>query len=323
MSNTQYAFAVAKVRQLENNLLSKAQFDQMINSADISEALAVLSQKGWQTGENITDFDHLLNDELNNTWELVNELAPDSNELKAIVVKNDFHNLKVAVKALVSGVSPQQYFVYPTFADTANIVQNLSDKDYDLLPAYLREAAAAAYDAVTLTHDGQLAEVIIDKAALQTITDFAEKGNSEIVKSYAALTVLAADIKTAVRGAKAGKKEQFFEQAICGSRDINRDWFIKAAVRGVDEVLNFLTAAGFSEYTEALKVSLSAFEKLCDEKIAALIYQAALTSFGIDPIVAYYLAKENEIKNVRIILICKNMGADVSVIAERVREADV
>lgn len=323
MSNTQYAFAVAKVRQLENNLLSRAQLDQMINASDISEIIAVLSQKGWQTGEDSTDLERLLNNELNSAWELVNELAPDSAELKTIVVKNDFHNLKVAVKALVSGVSPQEYFIYPTFVDTDNIIEALSDKDYDFLPVYLREVAEEAYNAITLTGDGQLAEVIIDRAALQAINDFAQTGKSEIVKSYADLMILASDIKIAFRGAAAGKKEQFFEQAICGNKHLNRDLLIKAAVRGTDEVLNFLTASGFADYTDALKTSLSAFEKLCDERQAALINEAALTSFGIDPVVAYYLAKENEIKNVRIILICKNMGADVATIAERVREVNV
>ena len=42
--------------------------------------------------------------------------------------------------------------------------------------------------------------------------------------------------------------------------------------------------------------------------------------FGIEPIAAYLLARENEIKTVRIILCGKRSGIDDGVIRERLRD---
>ncbi|MBQ1545725.1 MAG: V-type ATPase subunit [Clostridia bacterium] len=49
------------------------------------------------------------------------------------------------------------------------------------------------------------------------------------------------------------------------------------------------------------------------------VNQARYTAFGIDPVVAYYIARDAEIKSARIILSAKKNGLSNDVIRERVR----
>ncbi len=71
---------------------------------------------------------------------------------------------------------------------------------------------------------------------------------------------------------------------------------------------------------DALRESPSAFERYCDNKLMELIRPQKSNYFGIEPIAAYLLARENEIKTVRIILCGKRSGIDDGVIRERLRD---
>ena len=51
-----------------------------------------------------------------------------------------------------------------------------------------------------------------------------------------------------------------------------------------------------------------------------LAQTARMTAFGTEPLAAYYLAKEAEIKNLRIISVCKESGTDRETITERMRK---
>ena len=45
-----------------------------------------------------------------------------------------------------------------------------------------------------------------------------------------------------------------------------------------------------------------------------------MLAFGSEPLAAYFIAKEAEIKNLRILSVCKEFGADKETITERMRK---
>ena len=64
-------------------------------------------------------------------------------------------------------------------------------------------------------------------------------------------------------------------------------------------------------------------EKLCDDRRIHFLKDAHYVTFGPEPIAAFYLAKESENKNLRMILTGKLVGTDSAVIKERLRETYV
>lgn len=57
-----------------------------------------------------------------------------------------------------------------------------------------------------------------------------------------------------------------------------------------------------------MRESPSAFERYCDNQLIELIKPQKSNYFGLEPIAAYLLARENEIKTVRLILYGKRSG---------------
>ena len=55
MSDTKYAYAVARIRALENGLFSSAQIEQLLSVKSYEGALRFLTEHGWGEDENLGD----------------------------------------------------------------------------------------------------------------------------------------------------------------------------------------------------------------------------------------------------------------------------
>ena len=129
-----------------------------------------------------------------------------------------------------------------------------------------------------------------------------------------------ADIKTAVRASRTGKDRVFLEQALapCGSINVAR--LAQAAIEGVDSIGSYLETTAYADAVEELRRSPSAFERWCDNLLIRKIKPQQYSAFGLGPLAAYILARENEIKSVRIVLSGKLNHLPEESIRERIRE---
>ena len=311
MNGTKYANAVGAVRAMENTLLGKSDIDQLINARSKAEIDSIMASKSG-TGAKAEG--------LADVWTMLRDYAPDCKELEILLYRNDFHNLKATLKAIISNRDPQQYYIEPSNVELAVLVNAINTKEYDSLPEYMRKAAEEAYELVTRTLDGQLSDSLIDAAALKAMQESAEAFGGEFMQRYAALITVCADIKTAYRCSNLNKSAQFMETAICGSAEIEKDELIKAALGGTESLFGYIETTHYPEAAALLKESTAQYEKWCDDVLMELAETARMQAFGSEPLAAYYIAKEAEIKNLRILSVCKEFGADKETITERMRK---
>ena len=98
------------------------------------------------------------------------------------------------------------------------------------------------------------------------------------------------------------------------------DLLAKAAAKSIDDIYGYLSTTSYSSAVEALKTSPSAFEKWCDDKLIDSIKPQKSEPFTIGPLAAYIIARENEIKAVRLILSAKLNDLDSDAVNERLRD---
>ena len=310
MNDTKYANAVGAVRAMENSLLTKTDIDQLINSRNKAEISSIISSRGGSSGsENLSD-----------VWAMLKEYAPECRELAILLYRNDFHNLKAVLKAIISNREPEQYYIEPSNVELSTLVDAINSKEYDDLPEYMRNTAEEAYELITQTLDGQLSDSLIDMAALKAMQKSAEECDSTFMQKYAELLTVCADIKTAYRCSILGKSAQIMESAICGSTELDKEQLIRAALGGTESLFSFLEGTSYSDAASLLKESAAQYEKWCDDVIMELAETARMQAFGSEPLAAYFIAKEAEIKNLRILTVCKEFGADKETITERMRK---
>ena len=245
MADKQYVYAVARIRSKELSLLSGAFLEQLTAAKDYDECIQLLMEKGW--GEDgMTNAADILAIEKRKTWELINELVKDMSVFDVFLYANDYHNLKAAIKEVRMGDEYPGIFMEQGTVDVKLIREAVQTREFQNLPAAMRTPAEEAYKALLHTQDGQLCDIIIDKAALDAIYAAGKSSGNEFLELYAELTVAAADIKTAVRASRTGKDRVFLEQALapCGSINVAR--LAQAAIEGVDSIGSYpeTTASG-------------------------------------------------------------------------------
>ena len=319
MAKDQYVYAVARIRSKELSLLSGSVIEQLLGAKGYDECLQLLREKNWGDSD-AEDAGAILAAEREKTWQLIGELVKDLSVFDVFLYANDYHNLKAAIKeARMDSEYPGIYIDQGT-VDVKRIREAVRTRDFAALPKAMAEPAKEAYEVLLQTGDGQLCDIIIDKAALDAICAAGKSSGNEFLELYAELTVAAADIKTAVRASRTGKDRAFLEQALapCGSINVAR--LAQAAIEGVDSIGSYLETTAYADAVEELRRSPSAFERWCDNLLIRKIKPQQYSAFGLGPLAAYILARENEIKSVRIVLSGKLNHLPEESIRERIRE---
>lgn len=320
MADIDYTYAVARVRALELSLFSASVIEQLMACKTYESCLTLLQEKGWGDSGLSLDGEEILAREQEKIWERIRELKVDMHIFDVLSYPNLFHNLKAAIKEVCTKEVHADIFFNDCAIGRDAMLEIIRQKDYKALPESMQEAAQEAYEAMLHARDGQLCDVIVDTAALNAIMDAGRKSKLPIVRQYADALVAVADIKVAVRCVATGKLLDFMKRAMasCDSLDVNA--LAAAATNGMDGICEYLLNTSYGEGAQALKESPSAFECWCDNRMIHTMQPQLHQAFTAGPLFAYVIARENEIKTVRIILTGKRNDLSDDSIRERIRE---
>ncbi len=314
-----YTYAVSRIRFHENKLLSDADLNTLLSAKDAEAVIRQLKDKGWGDSSTSDNPDELLRRESEKTWELINEIVPEKGNFDFFLVPNDFHNLKVAIKSVTRAQKPDDMFIRNAVTSPELVYDAVSKQEYDRLPDFLAAPAKEAMSVLLQTSDGQLCDVIIDRACMEYVYKLGKQSDEKIIGLYCELFVASADIKIAIRSAHTKKRPDFIARAMAPCESLNVDRLATAASQGYDDVLKYLEDSPYKDAVSAIGNSMSAFEKWCDDRVTEAMKPQKYEPFTIGPVVAYLIAKEHEIKAVRMILSAKLNGLSDDVIKERLR----
>ncbi len=320
MAKPDYIYAVARIRAKELLCFGSPAMEQLMACKTYEECLRMLNEKGWGNGSAGQTPESLLDGERNKTWEQLRELVEDMSVFDVFLYANDYHNLKAAIKENYAPSHGADIYSSNGTIDPAVFRQAADEHDFSVLPAGMRDAAEEAMSVLRETGDGQLCDIIIDKAALNAILQAGKASGDPLLAFYAEHTVATANIKTAVRCQKTGKSLAFIQRALAECDTLDVSLLAQTAVESFEAMIEYLGRTCYSGAAEALTQSASAFERWCDNRLIEKIRPQKYETSTIGPLAAWLLARENEIKTVRILLSGKRNGLSDDAIRERLRE---
>lgn len=318
-----YIYAVTRVHARETGLLGKNDLERLLACPDEKACLRVLQDKGWGTGEPSPTAEEMLAAEEAKTWNFLQEVAKDPAPLAPLLVPIDGNNLKAAIKCAATGTQPQGVFLPGGQWEPESLLEMAKARDFSSLPLAFAQAAEEASRAMLQTGDGQLCDVLVDRACLEEILRLGKESGLAVLERYGQWTVATADIQTAARACKAGKNREFLELALapCDSLDVAA--LAQAAGQGMEPLLEYLESTPYSQGAQALRESFSAFEKWRDDQAMELVKGEKAEYESAGPLFAYAVARRREADTVRVILSGKRNGLEDGRIRERLRETYV
>ena len=332
-SNDRYAYAVGRVRAMETRLLDRGKVDRMVEAKSADEALKVLSESEYAEYladlSSVHQFEKVLDAELRRIYLELRKIAPEKELIAVFAKKFDYHNLKVLIKANKLGEKRDELLV-PDVGNIAltELIRAVGDDDYSNLPPRMRQAAEKLSEQFRLEADPQMVDLLLDRAMYEEILELVDDLKSPFLKGYFTNLLDLINIKTYLRVRRINRQKDFLEQALLPAGDVD----MMKLVQLMEPLEVLVDRLAFTRYAHVIEEgvqtyqktdTLTRYEKLADDFLIKYIKQAKYLTFGPEPIVGYLLAKENEIKMIRIIMVGKINQLPVEEIKERLRDVYV
>ncbi len=306
-----YTYAVARLRSLEKKLLTTAELEKLINADNAAEAVKTLASLGWKSTE---DFEELLHSELVGVFSLIEELGGAS-LLKVLRTKYDYHNLKAFIKGELTSQNSDGLVIDLGNIAAAKIKNAILNRDYRELSEHMQKAIPLSYEQYARIADAQLVDIIFDSALLAEMLEYAKAQPEEKFFSLIKIQLDMHNIKTFIRVRNMGRSHGFIERVIADGGNIPPEFYISKINSSSEGEGNIFDK---TPYAAAFAADTN-LERELDNMFLNKVKAIRQGAFGLAPLAAYFWMKENEIKNVRIILTCKRAGINEDAIRQRLR----
>ncbi len=162
-------------------------------NAQRSTALAAISyddesaafRQSWGGADANPGGERLLVQEREKTWEVIRELVDDMSAFDVFLYANDFHNLKAAIKQVCGNAEEPGIFIGHGTVAFKQGLSAVESHDFSSLPQTMAAPAEEAYTVFSQTRDGQLCDIIVDRAALEAIHAAGKASRNELLEKYA------------------------------------------------------------------------------------------------------------------------------------------
>lgn len=327
--NTNYAYACAKVRALENKLLSRSDYLRILDLErdQIVQYLVEHDYTKMASNKDEVFLSEALSEQWEDTIQLVCEMLDREDYITVIRMRYDFLNLKILIKNSLRDEEEQEelkLFKYSNFS-VEELLELYNEEKFDLLPEYLYEAIKE-FDEQLEDKSPSAVDIIIDKIMYAKILEFAAKSENDFLVKYYARIIDLKNIINLFRLKSLKREFKDYQKIIMDGGIVDTSLLLKLYGEPFDMILNRLH---FLDYYEQMKNgieyynayhSLSEMERLFDNWLIEYVKVAKMISFGPEAVIGYYLAKENELKNLRIVLTGIENNLDKEMIVERLRE---
>jgi len=330
MSNIKYVQAVPRIRSIENKLLDKAKIERLVDSNSADEAFKILQETSYGTLmanlKRPEEYEILLSNELKKLYSFMYEIAPEKELIDIMSIRYDYHNIKVLLKSEILGKDFSSLLIPVGTIKISDLKTYISTENYGNLHSMMREGIKESKESFKEDKDPQKIDVILDNYMYKDLYSRAHSLNEPYLIKFIQTNIDLINLKTLLRVKKQNKSRKFLEEILLENGKMDKASLVELLSVSLENIINKLQYSdyinviklGIEEYAQSKKLNI--FEKLSDNFIMNFIKDAKYVSFGVEPLLAYIFAKENEIRLVRIIMVGKLNNINAELIKERLRD---
>ncbi len=333
MSENKYLYAVTRIRALETKLLDRSKIERMIEAKNAEEVIKVLYETDYAGSisemNGIEDYETVLSKEVAKTYAIIREVSPTPELTDIFLYKYDVHNLKTLLKSSFLGEENDGLLTAVGSIPVQKLKEMVKERDFKDLHPILREGVEEAVAGFTVNPDPQLIDIVLDKCLFRLMYRTAGKNKSSFLMDYISTQVDLINIKSMIRIKAMGLGREFLKRVFLEDGRLDLTFFSELLDESLDilsEKLSYkdyhrVVEEGVASYQKTK--SLTRFEKLSDDFLFDMVKKGKYVAFGIEPLVGYLSAKENEVKIIRIIMVGKMNEIPNELIRERLRDVYV
>jgi V/A-type H+-transporting ATPase subunit C len=321
--DTRYTYAVGRIRALENRLLTRTDFGRLLDAQDLSQALRILSEMGYTVPEDAAAYEPVLMAENEAALGLLEWLSEDPPLTDLFRKRYDFHNLKVLLKAKHSGQDLAGAIVDLGTLPSEILAEAVLAGEPDRLSEPLASALRAAEELFSESQRPSDLDHAVEGVQYADMSDVLSEMDNRFLDAWLAWEVDLLNVRSFLRFRWLQEDIRTFPDILLSGGSLDWDFFRTIREEPLESLGQVFQRTSYgrvvSDGIEQLKVhgSFAPLERGCDDLMMELLRTSGRTSFGPEPLAAFVLLKEFEIRSVRAVLVGKLNGLPRDKIKER------
>ena len=323
-----YLYSIGRVRELEKGLLNEA---NLVRVLDANDPLAVLRSIGFfkatEDHEHQNHVPEMFQREREYNQQQLHDLVADSALEDIFLLPYDIENVKLFLKAKLSAN-----------AEIKNIAieeglyrkSELLEAIYDELPT--RVPPAIMGEVRLLSEDFQTQQKFsrvdyrLDRKLRELQIDIAQRAHNTFMIEYFRLMSDIQNISTIFRRKWHQIGREALTECLLDTGTLAPSFFERVYESGWESIITAFKPTSYNKLVAGvlIEVNQETFSPLldasCSNYIIDFLKQTTYMSAGIEPVLAYYLAREHELKLVRLILAGKTFNVSQEQLHLRMRK---
>ncbi|MHC4190669.1 MAG: V-type ATPase subunit [Planctomycetota bacterium] len=323
-----YIYQTAQVRVLEMQMLSPASFLDMANAESFEAAADSLAGGEYalpQSGRNFAKVEDTLLLRRTAVREFFSDSMIDEPIAEMFRTRDDFANLRLAVRRTLN-----EKPLGTDYSTDGNVLPELFEQifaeesepdDRPVFPDYLQQAVEQAILAYYQQKEIRQVDYAIDRCQAEYNLKKAHELESIFLLGLYRIQIDLTNIRTMLR-LKFTESEQ--RNVFLQGGFIELERLRHGLELGYEALGSLFFATPYYRVVEtgasylASNKSFLKAEQQCDEFLTGFLKSTIQITVGPQPIIAFLLMKENEIRNVRLILTAKKNFLDTQLILDRI-----
>jgi len=315
-----FAYSMGRIRALENLLLDKEKVERMLSSSDPNIFTSVLNETTFTDDLSLIsrpeDFQKVLNSHLKRTKKFILKITPPSShkDLSFLWLKYDVQNAKVLLKArlekkeirdnYLSGLGNVSKGKLKKYISNNEIEEETSEQEKE-------NVFFKFIDRAKETKEPEEIDFALDKAYFGLLSEYSKLSYYQVIKDLIKIWIDLYNIKTFIRAKILEKDKKFLKKVLTPHGSFDLKFFAKLLSLGLEKLPGEFKDSPYGKIVEeaidyySKNNSLSILDKLIYDFEMSFLKEENKVSLGIAPVIGYMLAKENEVRVLRIIMIGK------------------
>ncbi len=321
-----YAYQTATVRVLELSMIPRSTFVDMANAASFADAAELLAGTEYAVEANADSarIEQMLSECRTAARQLFTDLMLDDEIINFLRAREDFTNMRLAVRRVVTEKPLGLDYSNEGNVPAEEFEEIFEQETYERFPKYLRDAVEAAVLGYYEHKDIRRIDYEIDRIETAwRVKEVTQRGRT-FIASLVRIRIDLGNIRTMLRLKMAGREEEtnFFLPG--GFVDISK--FLQGLEAGYETVGQLFYATPYLELLETAipylrkEQSFLKLEKECEDFVKGFLKTTRSIASGPQPVIAFFLMKEAEIRTVRMVLTGKKNGLSAKLILDRLGE---
>lgn len=302
------AYAVGRVRVLENTLLGHSQLERLALTQSVEELARALGENNWGEVRTRGDIEKMCDAHMREAAKLVRDCSSDPDLTDCFLIQYDALNLKALYKARALGEA-RVALSGLGLLDPEGLRRMVEENNYQDLPAELREAMQDIDRRSAVKMDPLYVDARLDKAVFSFIENRMATCKEETIRLYFICRAELINLMIALRSGAMGRGAAFARELFVTGGTLSCDGLSKVAEepdRAYDLIRYRPYAYALSAPVKAL--DRNAIERAGEDYLLGLLRPHRYEPTSILPLVGYLLARTRESQAVRLLATAKATG---------------